>query len=501
MNSKLLLSGLICFLALSCYSQKKKASLVPDKPSAAPDYFCTWNVQGYVVNYSSSVATRQAMTENNIFGNGAREGWANMFTKLHRDLFLVLDDDWETPLNGDKNYYGSLIIDDERFPSVKGMSPEQKLDALSGKTKQLGWKGLGLWICAQQAPRYKTNDDAAYWTERFNWMNKAGITYWKVDWGEQEKNAKWRASLTKLGQQFAPNLTIEQSMTPAVLSSAATYRTYDVENIIAVPHTIDRVGKLLTALPEGQAVSIINCEDEPYIAAGLGCSIGIMRHEFNGKLPNGAQDHVFPPIGRDLKSRLDEVTRCVMWHRIALPFGINKTSVFVDTAMLHDYWLMKDHETWMSRPEGYKNAWRAPAVITRGLEKPIIVLQKGDTINPYILASRYPNGAIAIASIGRTIGREYLTPRADVTLKADRLDKPFGIFGHYNNLTIEVARPAHFTKVLAQDLAGNTPVDISRQITRKGNIITIPGTIIDRVGLAAATKGDKSEPGMVLEFQ
>lgn len=502
MKSKLTLFVLFWLISLAGYSQKKQTSLVPDQPSQAPDYFCTWNLQGYVGNYKSSPITRQAMVESNILGKGTYEGWGAMFSKPHRDLYLVLDDDWETPLNGDKSYYGSLIVDDERFPSAKGLSPQQKLTALSAKIKQLGWKGLGLWICAQQAPRYQTTDSVAYWTERFNWMNKASISYWKVDWGKDAKSAEWRASLTKLGKKIAPKLIIEQAMTPSVLSSAEVYRTYDVENVISLPHTIDRVGKLLIALPKGQAISIINCEDEPYIAVGLGCSIGIMRHEFNGNLPNGVQDHVFPPVGRDLKSRLDEVTRCVMWHRIALPFGINKTDVYIDTAILHDYWLMKNQESWMSgHGEGYKNAWQAPAIITRGLEKPIITLKKGDTIKPYILASKYPNGAIAIASIGRTIGREYLTPCTDIVLKVDRCDKPFGIFGHYNSLTIQVNQPVSFTKVLAQDLAGNTPEDITSQIVRKGNNILIPGVVIDRVGLAAATSGDKSEPGLVLVFQ
>lgn len=151
--------------------------------------------------------------------------------------------------------------------------------------------------------------------------------------------------------------------------------------------------------------------------------------------------------------------------------------------------------------EGYKNAWQAPAIITRGIEKPIVTLKKGDTIKPYILASKYPNGAIAIASIGRTIGREYLPPRANVTLKVDNFDKPFGIFGHYNHLTIQADKSKSFTKVFAQDLAGNVPVDITFMVKFKGNKITLPGKVIDQVGLAAASKGDKSEPGMVLIFQ
>ncbi|SDE03069.1 hypothetical protein SAMN05216464_103395 [Mucilaginibacter pineti] len=502
MKSKLLLPGIFSLLALAGYSQNKQPSLIPAQPSQAPDYFCTWNVQGYATSYKPVEIMRQAMIEKNVFGHNAYEGWAAMFSKLHKDLYLVLDDDWETPLNGDKSYYGSLVVDDERFPSVSGLSPGQKLTALSNKTKSLGWKGLGLWICAQEAPKYKNSDSVAYWTERFNWMKNAGVSYWKVDWGNDSENAAWRAWLTKLGRQVAPKLIIEQAMTPSVLSSAAVYRTYDVENVIAIPHTINRIGKLLTALPKGEAVSVINCEDEPYIAAGTGSAIGIMRHEFKGNLPDGTQDYVFPPVGRDLKNRLDEVTRCVMWHRIALPFGINKTNVYVDTALLHDNWLMKKGESWMSNHgEGFNNTFQAPAVITRGLEKPTVTLKKGDTIKPYILASRYPNGAIAIASIGRTIGREYLMPRADVVLKVERSDKPFGIFGHYNNLTIQVNKLMPYSSIYAQDLAGTTPVNITKQVIRKGNKFIIPGEVIDKIGLAAASKNDKSEPGLVLSFK
>jgi hypothetical protein len=501
-QTKLALTLFCCFFSVAGYGQKQPASLVPDQPSLAPDYFCTWNIQGYETNYGPSPVMRQSMTEQNIFGDGSYQHWAGMFSKLRKDLYLVLDDDWETPLNGDKSYYGSLIIDNERFPSLNGHTPEQKLTMLSAKTKDVGWKGLGLWICAQEAPRLKTTDSVAYWTERLSWMKIAGIRYWKVDWGEDSKKAAWRAWLTELGRKVAPDLIIEHAMTPAVLSTADVYRTYDVENIIAVPHTIDRIGKLLKALPKGQAVSIINCEDEPYIAAGTGSAIGIMRHEFNGNLPNGLQDYAFPPVGRDLKSRLDEVTRCVMWHRIAAPFGISKTGFYVDTTLLHDYWLMGDRESWMKgHGKGYKNAFQAPAIITRGLDRPLVTMEKGDTLKPFILASRYPNGAIAIASVGRTIGRQYITPRADVVLKVNGLDKPFGIFGHYKTLTIRSDRPTRYSHIYAQDLAGNTPTEITSQVIHMGNKFILPGTLIDKIGLSAASKGDKSEPGLVLIFK
>ncbi|WP_316823921.1 hypothetical protein [Pedobacter miscanthi] len=503
MSKKLLLFGLTCLFYISGYCQKKQEpSLVPAKPSEAPDYFCIWNVQGYVTSYESSPVMRKAMNEQNVFGNGKYEGWANMFSRLHKDLYLVLDDAWDTPLNGDKSYYGSLIVDSERFPSLKDLTPEQRLGQLTKKTKDLGWKGLGLWICAQQAPKFQMADNDTYWTERLNWMKKAGVSYWKVDWGKDSKSAEWRTWLTKIGKQTAPDLIIEQAMTPATMATAVVYRTYDVENIISVPHTIDRVAKLLTALPKGEAESIINCEDEPYIAVGLGCAIGIMRHPFIGNLPNGAQDHAFPPVGRDLKKSLDEEIRAVLWHRIALPFGINKTDFAIDTTLLHDYWTMKSKETWLKShdKEGYKNEWQAPAIITRGLKKPVVSVKKGE-LKPYILASKYPNGSVAIAAIGRTIDRNYLTPRADVTLEVENLDQPFGIFGHYNTLTLELVKLRSFTKVLAQDLAGEFPLDITKQIKIKGNKITIPGKLIDKVGLSAASPGDQSAPGMVLVFQ
>lgn len=471
---------------------------MPEKTSAAHDYFCTWNVQGYVSSFTSTLEQRNAMNEQNLFGKGRYQNWTGMFRKLHSDLYFVLDDAWDVPSNGDESYYGSLIPDADRFPSLQGMTPEQKLTSLSNRIKQIGWKGLGLWVCAQEAPKYTVNDSESYWTERFNWMNKADVRYWKVDWGKHDSDPQWRKSLTTLGKKIAPGLHIEHALTPASLTFAEIYRTYDVENIIAIPHTIARIGEILTYPTDSAKASILNCEDEPYIAVGTGSNIGIMRHEFNGKLPDGVQDFVFPPQGRDLKSRLDEVVRAVRWHRIAEPFPIGQTSIYVDTVKLHDYWVMGEKETWVNRKAGSLNEKSAPAIIARGIEKPLVNSVNGDTLKPYILASRYPNGAIAVSSIGRTINRAYITPRANVLIKVDSLNKPIGIFGRYNQLTIQIASPGRIKKIVAQDLAGDKPIDITKKIIIEPNQLIIPGKLIDEIGLLSATKGDISEPGMVL---
>lgn len=61
------------FLLATCLSATtscldRHLSLVPDTPSLAPDYFCTWNLQGYMVSYSGGENTRAAMTEQSLFG-------------------------------------------------------------------------------------------------------------------------------------------------------------------------------------------------------------------------------------------------------------------------------------------------------------------------------------------------------------------------------------------------------------------------------------------------
>jgi hypothetical protein len=499
--NKIICVGVVCCVFLfGCSSSKKIISLVPAKPSQAADYFCTWNLQGYVTSFSGTEPQRNAMNEKNIFGKGRYEQWAYMFKKINHDLYFLLDDSWDVPLNGDKSYFGSLIIDSTRFPSASGKAPAQRLKILSDQIKSAGWKGLGLWVCAQQAPKYKTNDSIRYWTDRFHWMDTADVRYWKVDWGEKDRNPEWRGFLTGLGKQIAPRLKIEHALTPAALYKAEFYRTYDVENVIAIPHTIARISDLLSYLPTGKGAAVLNCEDEPYIAVGTGCSIGVMRHELNGKLPNGVPDMVFPSTGRDLKNRLDEVVRAVRWHRIAAPFGVNSNRIFIDTLQLHDYWVMEKNETWMDRKVGDVNSMSAPAIITRGLEKPIITLQAGETLQPYILASEYPNGSVAVAAIGRTIKREYITPRANVLLKVNNLNKPLGVFGHFNELTIQLKNPAGIKRIFAQDLAGDKAIEVTQKIRINGDKVVIPGTLINEIGLMSATPGDKSEPGLVLVF-
>jgi hypothetical protein len=326
---------------------QSNVSLIPNVPSKAPDYFCTWNMQGFVCSFESSAQMRQEMTEYNMFGNKEYQNWVNLFPKIREDLIFVMDDSWDIPISEiskDGPTFGLTELNQERFPSYTG-NPAERLSKLVNAVKAKGWKGLGGWICAQEAPVAGNVNSEEYWTERLKAANQANFTYWKVDWGKQSRNLEWRKTMTKLGRTYAPNLIIEHAFNGYTIEVSDIYRTYDVENVTAQPVTIQRIADLLHYIPQGDAKGIINCEDEPYIAAGLGCAIGVMRYPFADKLPNNTNDYAFPPVGRDIKYRMDEVTRGIRWHRIAEPFGVG-SDYKIDKEVLKDYWVLEERETW-----------------------------------------------------------------------------------------------------------------------------------------------------------
>jgi len=496
----LFLSTLL-WTSTSCLN--KPTSLIPDKPAKVYDYFCTWNLQGYQTNYTGSMNMRAAMNEQSMFGTGPWEGWVEFFPKIRADLNFVMDDSWDIPQNVNNKpneYLGLVELDTTRFPSFKG-TPTERLTKLNKKVKSYGWNGVGGWICAQQSETVVNHDYMeSYWIERLKAAHEAGFDYWKVDWGKEDRNDEWRKTLTRLGRIHAPNLLIEHAMKNKYIEFSDVFRTYDVENIIATPVTIQRTADLLGYNAKGEAKGIINCEDEPYIAVGLGCAIGVMRHPYNGNLPDGRQDHAFPPVGRNYKNRLDEVIRGVRWHRIAEPFGV-ANDAFIDTLKLNDYWEVQADETWVNRKVGDVVSESAPARISRNMPLPEIAAISPDKA-PFVMASRYPNGATTIVTTERTLGRECVLPPVDVSIQLHDLYKPVGIFGKYKSLVLNFNKKVDRStiKVLGQDLAGDRAVEITDRLMIKDNQITIPGELIETVGLMDATKGDESLPGLVLQI-
>lgn len=487
-------------LMLGCQSQR---SLVPNKVSNVPDYFSTWNIQGYVVSYEGD-PTIQVMDEQHMFGNGELEGWTRFFPEFREDLYFLMDDSWDIPAgthaNGNDAHMGEGRLNEERFPGCKG-TPTERMKTLVRRTKKAGWKGLGCWLIAHEAETAPDKDNPEkYWQIRLQEHQKAGVAYWKVDYGREQDNVEWRRMITNSARQVAPDVMIEHAYTYPAIEHYDVFRTYDVEVVTSVPVTIQRIVKLLGYKHDAESLGLINCEDEPYVAAGLGCVVGVMRHPVNKELPNGLADHVFPSAGRDLKSRMDEVNRLLKWHRIAAPFGVNNDAE-IDKKNLTDHWILGERETWVpNHHTGDTLTEQAPARISRNLPLPTVIGRDSEV--PYVLSSRYPNGAIAIAAVERVLGRQWFTPKATVIQKIPNVEHPIGIFGTFESVVLESQEgiPSK-ARVWAQDLIAKKATDITDEVVIEGNRMTLSGDLIRRIGTQAATPGDKSAPALVLQVK
>ncbi len=479
----------------------KAENLIPSTPGSAPDYFCTWNIQGYAASYAKK-AHRDAITESNLFGAGKYQHWVDFYPRIRSDLYFVMDDSWDV---GFTNYdYGADILNPERFPTYasSGTEPE-KLKKLNTAIQAKGWRAVGGWICANKAAAYQNLSDQEFYAERLQWLNSAGWGYLKVDWGTHSKDANWRRQLTDWSHRYAPTLQVEHALNWNCVPFADAFRTYDIEAVSSIPVTLSRVCRGIQQVAEPNAKAIINCEDEPIIGAALGCAIGIMRHPYVGNLPDGQQDFVFPPVARDLKHCLNEVERGVLWHRVAPPFKVDGL-VNLDPTNLTDTWCFQAREGWATQTPGKWATNSAPARITRGgLPLPTVKVDAGEP--PFVIASRHPNGAITIATLGRTLcasptERNYRTPLADITLAAGKLTGPIGIFGYYKTLTLTFDASMTGRTILAQDILANQAKDITARVTIKGNTITLRGKLIEQIGLEQASPGDKSDPGLVISI-
>ena len=466
-------------------------NLVPATANLSPDYFCTWNIQGYYASYvkgKEKGSHKDAVQESQLFRHGPYQNWLGQYPKVHRGLYFLLDEGWDLPDE-------KIMLLPGRFPSYSSQIQPENFKKLSDAVKQNGWRGLGLWMRAD-----KNTDD--FWTQRMQWMKASGVPYWKVDYGNDSRDENWRRHLTEMGRQTAPDLTIETAMVPHAITWGDTYRTYDVDALLSIPQTLSRVVTQLQFTAEPPARGLINCEDEVYLGAALGCIYGVMRHSFVGNLPNGQQDFVFPPITRDLKHCTDEVVRAVRWHRIAPAFAVGAGAAATSPERLTDNWIFGKDESWRYAV-GKNVSETAPAAVTRGLPLPTVTLAKGD-IKPFVVASRNPNGAVSVATLGRTLcpnatERQWIPGDvADVALQAGRNSGPIGVFGRYHSLTLVFDKPIAGQQILAQDLAGDNAEDITGLVRVAGDKVTIPGTVIDRIGRSAATPDDKSEPGLVL---
>lgn len=493
--------------------KKNEINLIPQTPNPSPDYYCTWQTQLYATSDGKPPKQREIIDENSLFNREKPYGWAFFFEKARGDLFLVMDDSWDVPKDGDPSYYGSLVLNPEKFPEAtkNAQNNAEALRNIIERIKGLGWKGLGGWVCAQESPRFLGKDTAEdYWTKRICDAEKAGFSYWKVDWGEKAGFADFRRMLTDRARKAAPSLTVEHAMVKELIPDGDTFRTYDVPALFSIPMTMQKLADILADTPRGNGAGLINCEDEVYVAAAGGFTMGVMRHPYTGNLPDGRPDMSFPALHRNLKTKMLEVVRAARWHRIAPAFAADCEKTTVATKSLTDTWTFGDisaeiEEWWLNMPilkqctVDDTVTIAAPAQIARNCKLAEVVPDENGS-EPYVIVSKNPNGVFSIATLGRTMGREYRLPCCDVTVDAENADT-VGIFGAYRSLTL-LGVNTKSARVFMQDLADEQAYDVTDDLFFDERGLTVPGTLIERITRTVHSVGDAdtSESGVVLKI-
>ena len=178
---------------------------------------------------------------------------------------------------------------------------------------------------------------------------------------------------------------------------------------------------------------------------------------------------------------------------------------------MYDTWLVEDYlqeiEAWWKFRDGDLIKRDAPARFGRGLPLPQVSPDENGVV-PYVVASRHPQGAVSIATLGRSMHRRFVTPVCDVALDASAASHPgqpydgyFGIFGEYKSLTILTPHAQIGKRILMQDLLSDHALDVTEQVTLENGKITIPGSLIHQIGTHCAHPGDNSDPGLILVLE
>ncbi|MBQ8250231.1 MAG: hypothetical protein IJY93_10205 [Clostridia bacterium] len=487
---------------------KTNINLVPDHTNPTPDYYCTWQTQLYASCDGKPEGQRAIITEKSIFEREKPYGWAYFYEKARSDLFFIMDDSWDVPIKDDPTYYGSLILNPEKFPEcTKGRTNEESLKYLVDKMKALGWKGIGGWVCAQESEKFGEDDISEYWKKRLSEVHNSGFAYWKVDWGKKQTDIEFRKMLTSLAKEIAPNLVIEHAMVRDIIPHSDVFRTYDVPAIMSIPMTMQKLKELTgTNPPQENRMGLINCEDEAYIAAAGGFVMGIMRHPHAGEFVNGKKDMSFPEVHRNLKTKMYEIIRAARWHRMAPAFG--EDNIYASSEELVDTWRFENRDEemeawWLEVPAMLESitdgvlAKKAPAFVCRGCTPPEVIADDMGN-RPYVVASKNPNGAYSIATLGRTVDRTYEIPKCNITFNIGDADT-VAVFGEYKNLILE-SSCEKVSKVLIQDLADELAYDITDDVHISENKISIPGELITKIGRISQPSDDTSEPGAVIKL-
>ena len=539
--TKTITAILSLFILIGCTIKEENINFVPSEVGTAPNYWCTWYWQNYLILKGQEVtnpdagtvytnpAAREQMTEENIFGMDGMAGI--MLPKTRSDYYFVIDHGWQDKSIPENTFF-TLIMDTLDFPKYAQLEPKERIKQMNSDIKALGWKGLGLWV--------RGNPAEEQMRKFIEWSKFAGIEYWKIDGGDIKYyyaskikneiypkltlehitgagplNLKWDIpglnlypsvynNRVKVSQQLDASLEkatkkVEQSLD--VIKNTDVFRTYDAAPLLVSTTTMQRVHDILIqTVGHIEYKAFLNIQDDCNIAAALGLLVAVKRHPMNTPRMYKGKDLHFQISGeRHVDKRLNEMDRFVLWQRIAPPMPAGYGTYQFSEHNLVDSIVFQESDTWFKPTYGKMVRQSTPAIMARNIALPEV---KHKEIAPYVMASKFPNGAIAIATEGRVMpNQSWVHPKADVILKEVEIKKPIGIFGHYESLTLQfVQNLPQEISIYAQDLLSKEAIEITIGVTIKDNSIKIPGYLIDEIGTMENDTNDISVPGMVIKI-
>ncbi|MBO5021388.1 MAG: hypothetical protein J6D52_12050, partial [Clostridia bacterium] len=417
-------------------------------------YFCTWTSQADLCRIlpckAENPSVRDTLCDETVFGDG---GLVHQFPEVRDKLIFLFDDGWDVPyglLDNGNGDFGSLIVNEERFPFCDG-EPKERLKKLVDRVKSHGWKDVGIWVCAsgrgeRDGAIFSYEKREEYWRERLEWSKYAQIVYWKVDWGVFCCDTNFRHQLNMWKEEIYPELIIEHAAICDPLSGiekkicsneqsgrfadwgekpqeilklekfSDVIRSYDVSPVLSVPTTIDRVQYLLRTGTALESESHVNAEDEAYICAALSFEIGIMCNQL--KDLDGTYIH----------KKATEAIRAVNWLTSFAPsYPIGVGNVRFSSDILVDKFNFYETKSWMGDYGDRLIPQGAPSLIARNSNLPEVEYITDE--KPFIVTSRHPNGTLALAVLQRfAVEKGFYVPPVKIKVEQD-LESPIGVFG------------------------------------------------------------------------
>ena len=514
-------------------------------------YWCTWATQAATLADHRATGelkfpgdqgvpgVRDNMNETVVFGP---KGWINLFQEFRGDMVFLVDDGWDVPYGAKGgrdgiHSFGSLVPDRERFPSLGVDAPDRdRLREFVRRTEDKGWKGLGVWVACQA---YRERFEAPFTMDelkedlrrKFDEAAYAGVKYWKVDWGVHNFHVWYRRLMSEMKERYYPELIIDHCrgfnnaingqvdphLKPddefrnvgrtgrifgvpeydpvtrdyeEIMSFSDVFRTYDSAHPLTTATMLERAAWELHAADKSSSRVVVNTEDEPLIAAGLGLELSMMR------CPWWPEPKVMRV--RPRHRRMAEDMRCIVWQRVAPPFGSDTAAKTLHSeASIREEWRFIPDECWFTGKREVSYYQVAPACVTRGLPLPEVKGANGEV--PFVIGSRHPNGALAFAALPLLDPVKMShTPKAEA--RFDAALEPgvsVAVFGRFGSLVLDDQTEGR--RILAKDILGGGAVDITAKCVRMAGKIVLSGDELAKIGMSKNPSGDDSEPGVVVE--